>query len=99
MKNGREAVYNLAVMVERILMVLVLTQSIQVGFSGHSLLDWLVGTGMYWPFYLIISLLIVISVLYSNRTSLAVHSAIALLDIIGIDTTGLYSELDEMLEK
>lgn len=99
MKNGREAVYNLAVMVERIMMIMFLTQSITVGFSGRTLLTWLVGTGLYWPFYIIMSLLVIWSVFESNRTSLAVHGAIALLDIIGIDTTGLYSELDEMLGK
>ena len=99
MKNGREAVYNLAVMVERIMMILILVKSITVGFSGRTLLMWLVGTGMYWPFYTIMSLLVIWSVLESNRTSITVHLAIALLDIFGIETKGLYQELDEMLAK
>ena len=99
MNKGREAVYNLAVMVERIMMILILTQSITVGFSGRTLLRWLVDTQLYWPFYVIMSLLVIWSVLESNRTSIAVHAAIALLDIFGIETKGLYQELDEMLSK
>lgn len=99
MNKGRQAIYDLAVMVERLMVVLVLTKTITVGFSGRSLLVWLVSTGMYWPFYTIMCLLIIWSVYYSNRTSLSVHAAIALLDIFGIETEGLYSELDEMLTK
>ena len=99
MNKGRETVYNLAVMVERILMILILVKSITVGFSGRTLLMWLVGTGMYWPFYTIMSLLVIWSVYESNRTSITVHAAIALLNIFGIETEGLYSELDEMLGK
>ena len=99
MNKGRQAIYDLAVMVERIMMVLVLVKTITVGFSGRTLLAWMVGTGMYWPFYLIVSLLVIWSVYSGNRTSLAVHSAIGLLTIFGVDTSGLYSELDEMLAK
>ena len=99
MTKGKETVYNLAVMVERIMMILILTKSITVGFSGRTLLAVLVGTGLYWPFYAIMSLLVIWSVYESNRTSLAVHAAIALLNIFGIETEGLYSELDEMLGK
>ena len=99
MNKGRQAIYDLAVMVERLMVVLVLTKTITVGFSGRSLLVWLVSTGMYWPFYTIMCLLIIWSVYYSNRTSLSVHLAIALLNVFGIETEGLYSELDEMLTK
>lgn len=99
MNKGRQATYDLAVMVERLMVVLVLTKTITVGFSGRSLLVWLVSTGMYWPFYTIMCLLIIWSVYYSNRTSLSVHLAIWLLTIFGVDTEGLYSELDEMLAK
>lgn len=99
MNKGRQAIYDLAVMVERLMVVLVLTKTITVGFSGRSLLVWLVSTGMYWPFYTIMCLLIIWSVYCSNRTSLSVHLAIALLNVFGVDTTGLYSELDEMLTK
>lgn len=99
MNKGRQAIYDLAVMVERLMMVLVLTKTITVGFSGRSLLVWLVSTGMYWPFYTIMCLLIIWSVYFSNRTSLSVHLAIALLNVFGIETEGLYSELDEMLTK
>lgn len=99
MNKGRQAIYDLAVMVERLMVVLVLTKTITVGFSGRSLLVWLVSTGMYWPFYTIMCLLIIWSVYFSNRTSLSVHLAIALLNVFGIETEGLYSELDEMLTK
>jgi hypothetical protein len=99
MNKGRQAIYDLSVMVERIMVVLVLVKTITVGFSGRTLLAWMVGTGMYWPFYIIVSLLVVWSVYCSNRTSIAVHAAIGILTIFGVDTSGLYSELDEMLTK